>query len=212
MQKTLLSLMIASLGVGLTTGATASEGAPTAVESPSASATLVTQTQDASSVPSVSTEAAMNETRLDAVVDGLSNAENASDDEPTTTENVTEGESAQEETATDVGEESTPDVANQSTTEENKEANFGAMPALADQTDATKALEETSSEDTKDVQALRTPDSVSPLAIVPPFLDFMPYVTSLKDVEEVLENLLTFMKKGATANVTSSRVKTLIWA
>lgn len=27
--------------------------------------------------------------------------------------------------------------------------------------------------------------TVSPLAIVPPFLDFMPYVTSLKDVEEV---------------------------
>lgn len=199
MQKTLLSLMIASLGVGLTTGATASEGAPTAVESPSASATLVTQTQDASSVPSVSTEAAMNETRLDAVVDGLSNAENASDDEPTTTENVTEeteGESAQEETATDVGEESTPDVANQSTTEENKEANFGAMPAVADQTDATKALEETSSEDTKDVQALRTPDSVSPLAIVPPFLDFMPYVTSLKDVEEVFGKAAHLYEEG----------------
>lgn len=35
------------------------------------------------------------------------------------------------------------------------------------------------------VAELRTADAVSPLAIVPPFLDFMPYVTSLKDVEEV---------------------------
>ena len=81
MQKTLLSLMIASLGVGLTSGATASEGAPTAVESPSA--TPVTQTQD---VSSVSTEAATNETRLDEVVNGLSNTETASDEEPTSTE------------------------------------------------------------------------------------------------------------------------------
>ena len=198
MQKTLLSLMIASLGVGLTTGATASEGAPTTVESPSA--TPVTQTQDASSVPSVLTEAATNETRLDEVVDGLSNTETASDEEPTSTEEsteATEGESSLVEPAAEEGaKEGTPDVAAEPTNNENQDANAEAVAPTVDQAEATKALEERSSEDPKEAQALRTADSVSPLAIVPPFLDFMPYVTSLKDVEEVFGKSAHLYEEG----------------
>ena len=198
MQKTLLSLMIASLGVGLTSGATASEGAPTAVESPSA--TPVTQTQDVSSVPSVSTEAATNEMRLDEVVDGLSNTETASDEEPTSTEEsteATEGESSLVEPAAEEGaKEGTPDVAAEPTNKESKDANAEAAAPTVDQAEATKALEERSSEDPKEAQALRTADSVSPLAIVPPFLDFMPYVTSLKDVEEVFGKSAHLYEEG----------------
>ena len=198
MQKTLLSLMIASLGVGLTTGATASEGAPTAVESPSA--TPVIQTQDASSVPSVSTEAATNEMRLDEVVDGLSNTETASDEEPTSTEEsteATEGESSLVEPAAEEGaQEGTPDVAAEPTNKESKDANAEAVAPTVDRAEATKALEERSSEDLKEAQALRTADSVSPLAIVPPFLDFMPYVTSLKDVEEVFGKSAHLYEEG----------------
>lgn len=198
MQKTLLSLMIASLGVGLTSGATASEGAPTAVESPSA--TPVTQTQDVSSVPSVSTEAATNEMRLDEVVDGLSNTETASDEEPTSTEEsteATEGESSLVEPAAEEGaKEGTPDVAAEPTNKESQDANAEAVAPTVDQAEATKALEERSSEDPKEAQALRTADSVSPLAIVPPFLDFMPYVTSLKDVEEVFGKSAHLYEEG----------------
>lgn len=198
MQKTLLSLMIASLGVGLTSGATASEGAPTAVESPSA--TPVTQTQDVSSVPSVSTEAATNETRLDEVVNGLSNTETASDEEPTSTEEsteATEGESSLVEPAAEEGaKEGTPDVAAEPTNKESQDANAEAVAPTVDQAEATKALEERSSEDPKEAQALRTADSVSPLAIVPPFLDFMPYVTSLKDVEEVFGKSAHLYEEG----------------
>lgn len=66
-------------------------------------------------------------------------------------------------------------------------------PATADDevklSEATTVLDEQAddetSDDLSDDKALRRADSVSPLAIVPPFLDFMPYVTSLKDVEEV---------------------------
>ena len=198
MQKTLLSLMIASLGVGLTSGATASEGAPTAVESPSA--TPVTQTQDVSSVPSVSTEAATNEMRLDEVVDGLSNTETASDEEPTSTEEsteATEGESSLVELAAEEGaKEGTPDVAAEPTNKESQDANAEAVVPKVEQAEATKALEERSSEDPKEAQALRTADSVSPLAIVPPFLDFMPYVTSLKDVEEVFGKSAHLYEEG----------------
>ena len=198
MQKTLLSLMIASLGVGLTSGATASEGAPTAVESPSA--TPVTQTQDVSSVPSVSTEAATNEMRLDEVVDGLSNTETASDEEPTSTEEsteATEGESSLVEPAAEEGaKEGTPDVAAEPTNKESQDANAEAVAPTVDQAEATKALEERSSEDPKEAQALRTADSVSPLAIVPPFLEFMPYVTSLKDVEEVFGKSAHLYEEG----------------
>lgn len=198
MQKTLLSLMIASLGVGLTSGARASEGAPTAVESPSA--TPVTQTQDVSSVPSVSTEAATNEMRLDEVVDGLSNTETASDEEPTSTEEsteATEGESSLVEPAAEEGaKEGTPDVAAEPTNKESQDANAEAVAPTVDQAEATKALEERSSEDPKEAQALRTADSVSPLAIVPPFLDFMPYVTSLKDVEEVFGKSAHLYEEG----------------
>lgn len=198
MQKTLLSLMIASLGVGLTTGATASEGAPTAVESPSA--TPVTQTQDVSSVPSVLTEAATNETRLDEVVNGLSNTETASDEEPTSTAESTEategGSSLVEPAAEEGAKEGTPDVAAEPTNKESQDANAEAVAPTVDQAEATKALEERSSEDPKEAQALRTADSVSPLAIVPPFLDFMPYVTSLKDVEEVFGKSAHLYEEG----------------
>lgn len=161
MHRTLLSLMIASLGVGLSSGAFASAHGDGTLASPS---TIATQTPNAK--PSLNPVETTNEGRLNAVVEGLSKTSEAPQ-------------------SSDSDEASAPD--------EGIEANTMKSPATADDevklSEATTVLDEQAddetSDDLSDDKALRRADSVSPLAIVPPFLDFMPYVTSLKDVEEV---------------------------
>lgn len=161
MHKTLLSLMIASLGVGLSSGAFASAYEDGTLASPS---TVATQTPNAQ--PSLNPVETTNEGRLNAVVEGLSKTSEAPQ-------------------SSDSDETSAPDEA--------IEANTMKSPATADDeaklseaaTGLDEQVDDVSSEDTSEGKELRRADSVSPLAIVPPFLDFMPYVTSLKDVEEV---------------------------
>lgn len=161
MHKTLLSLMIASLGVGLSSGAFASAHEDGTRTSPS---TVATQTPNVQS--SENAVETTNEGRLDAVVEGLSKTSEAPQ-------------------SSDSDETSAPD--------EGIEANTMKSPATADDeaklseaaTVLDEQVDEVSSDDTSAGKDLRRADSVSPLAIVPPFLDFMPYVTSLKDVEEV---------------------------
>ena len=161
MHKTLLSLMIASLGVGLSSGAFASAYEDGTLASPS---TVATKTPNAQ--PSLNPVETTNEGRLNAVVEGLS-------------------KTSEDPQSSDSDETSAPDEA--------IEANTMNSPTTADDeaklseaaTGLDEQVDDVSSDDTSEDKDLRRADSVSPLAIVPPFLDFMPYVTSLKDVEEV---------------------------
>lgn len=109
-----------------------------------------------------------SEDALDSVVNGLASASETGEASP-------EGEKAEEartDAAQEVAEGTAVDktgAADAKSEEKNEDAGAGS----ADESGADGVAE------------LRTADAVSPLAIVPPFLDFMPYVTSLKDVEEV---------------------------
>ena len=109
-----------------------------------------------------------SEDALDSVVNGLASASETGEASP-------EGEKA-EEARTDAAQEVAEGTAGDKTgaaDAKSEEKNEDAGAGSADESGADGVAE------------LRTADAVSPLAIVPPFLDFMPYVTSLKDVEEV---------------------------
>lgn len=71
------------------------------------------------------------------------------------------------------------------------EATEADAPAVTPETAVTDGMSTADKDETATTaeddgaEAIREADNVTPLAIVPPFLDFMPYVTTLKDVEEV---------------------------
>lgn len=170
-KKTLIALAIASLAA-------------------SAFAAQAPAPASAAEAPAIAESASSEagEDPLDSVVNGLASSEEAApeqaeeaagnDSEPALEEAADEkeekageasDESSGEAPAAGAGESSDVEKEKTGEAEASAEAAEAAKPAGTD----------------GDAAELRTADAVGPLAIVPPFLDFMPYVTTLKDVEEV---------------------------
>ena len=179
--KTLIALALASLSVPVLAA-----DAPEAPQAPAASAeapvAVAVEAPVAASVEAPAADASLeapleissetsSEASLDSVVKGLAASSATAD-----AADASGGESDEriEERANDVQEDGQEGVLEAKAAEENA---VGEKARDAEETEAE--------EDRSGAAELRTADAVAPLALVPPFLDFMPYVTSLKDVEEV---------------------------
>lgn len=158
--KTLIALALASLAAPL--------AAADASAAPSPAASAEASVADAGAAHGSPSSEAPAEASLDSVVNGLA---------------------ASSETAGEVGE---SDVKSEENSEQNSEENSEEKAGeglderrLGETPGQTEAAGEEADEAQDGAAELRSADAVAPLAIVPPFLDFMPYVTTLRDVEEV---------------------------
>lgn len=174
-KKTLIALAIASLAA-------------------SAFAAQAPAPASAAEAPAIaeSASAESGEDPLDSVVNGLASSEEAApeqaeeaagnDSEPALEEAADEKEEKAGEASGDASDGASCDAPAAGTGESSdvEKEKTGEAEASAEAADAAKPAGTDG-----DAAELRTADAVGPLAIVPPFLDFMPYVTTLKDVEEV---------------------------
>ncbi len=174
-KKTLIALAIASLAA-------------------SAFAAQAPAPASAAEAPAIaeSASAESGEDPLDSVVNGLASSEEAApeqaeeaagnDSEPALEEAADEKEEKAGEASGDASDGASCDAPDAGTGESSdvEKEKTGEAEASAEAAEAAKPAGTDG-----DSAELRTADAVGPLAIVPPFLDFMPYVTTLKDVEEV---------------------------
>lgn len=174
-KKTLIALAIASLAA-------------------SAFAAQAPAPASAAEAPAIaeSASAESGEDPLDSVVNGLASSEEAApeqaeeaagnDSEPALEEAADEKEEKAGEASGDASDGASCDAPAAGTGESSdvEKEKTGEAEASAEAAEAAKPAGTDG-----DAAELRTADAVGPLAIVPPFLDFMPYVTTLKDVEEV---------------------------
>lgn len=186
--KTLIALALASLAAPLAAADASAAPSPAASAEASvaaaaqASAAVAAKAVDAASARpraadsgaahgSPSSEAPA-EASLDSVVNGLAASSETAGE-------VTESDEKSEENSEQNSEQNSEENSEEKAGEGLDERRLGETPGQPE------AAGEEADETQGGAAELRSADAVAPLAIVPPFLDFMPYVTTLRDVEEV---------------------------
>lgn len=186
--KTLIALALASLAAPL--AAADAPAAPSAVASAEASVAAAAQASAAVAAKAVDAASARPRAADSGTAHGSPSSEAPAE---ASLDSVVNGLAASSETAGEVGEsdEKSEENSEQNSEENSEESSEEKAGEGLDERrlGATPGQPEAAGEEADEAQGgaaeLRSADAVAPLAIVPPFLDFMPYVTTLRDVEEV---------------------------
>lgn len=158
--KTLIALALASLAAPLAAADAPAAPSPAASARPSAADSGAAHGSPSSEAPA--------EASLDSVVNGLAASSETAGEVP-------ESDEKSEENSEQNSEENSEEKAGEGLDERRLGETPGQPEAAGEEADEAQG----------GAAELRAADAVAPLAIVPPFLDFMPYVTTLRDVEEV---------------------------